>query len=140
MSREASLNPIFLMGKTCTSSLYHSFYLVNIEDKNELCVHFRFPKLRRDIEDVESGVKYFVTELDLLKEDNFGSFVVTTSDGSRFFASYRGSSSCLFVAVSELCSTAVSVDESICVLNSYALILMLFVCLSVCLPRCRYFH
>ena len=101
MSREASLNPIFLMGKTCTSSLYHSFYLINIEDKNDMLIHFRFPHKRRAIEDVESGVKYFVTELELLNEDNFGSFVVTTSDGSRFFASYRGSSSRLFVAVSE---------------------------------------
>eukprot|EP00603_Paraphysomonas_imperforata_P007903 CAMPEP_0114417838 /NCGR_PEP_ID=MMETSP0103-20121206/3177_1 /TAXON_ID=37642 ORGANISM="Paraphysomonas imperforata, Strain PA2" /NCGR_SAMPLE_ID=MMETSP0103 /ASSEMBLY_ACC=CAM_ASM_000201 /LENGTH=1467 /DNA_ID=CAMNT_0001586157 /DNA_START=55 /DNA_END=4455 /DNA_ORIENTATION=- len=100
MSREASLNPIFLMGKTSTSSLYHSFYLIDIEDKNELRIHFRFPKTRRDIEDVESGVKYFLSELDLLNEDNFGSFVVTTSDGSRFFASYRGSSKRLFVAVS----------------------------------------
>jgi hypothetical protein len=102
MSREASLNPIFLMGKTCTSSLYHSFYLVNVEDEQEIRIHFRFPKVRRDIEDVESGVKYFVAELDLPCEDNFGSFVVTTSDGSRFFASYRGSSSRLFVAVSKL--------------------------------------
>lgn len=101
MSREASLNPIFLMGKTSTSSLYHSFYLVNIEDKNEMHIHFRFPKARRDIDDVESGVKYFLTELDLLTEDNFGSFVITTSDGSRFFASYRGSSSRLFVSVSK---------------------------------------
>lgn len=65
-------------------------------------IHFRFPRFRRDIEDVESGVKYFVTELDLLTEDNFGSFVVTTSDGSRFFASYRGSPTCLFVAVSDI--------------------------------------
>ena len=101
MSREASLNPISLMGKTSTSSLYHSFYLIDIKDKNELYIHFRFPKTRRDIEDVESGVKYFLSELDLLNEDNFGSFVVTTSDGSRFFASYRGSSMRLFVAVSE---------------------------------------
>jgi hypothetical protein len=100
MSREASLNPIFLMGKTSTSSLYHSFFLVNIENKQEFHIHFRFPQFRRDIEDVESGVKYFLTELDLPKEDNFGSFVVTTSDGSRFFASYRGSVSRLFVAVS----------------------------------------
>lgn len=105
MSREVSLNPISLMGNTCTSSLYHSFYLANTTDPTDesgIRILFRLPEARREILDVESGVKYFIAELDLLSEDNFGSFVVTTSGGSKYFACFRGSSTRLFVAVSIL--------------------------------------
>ena len=114
MSREAALNPLFLMGKTSTSSLYHSFFLIDIKQQEQqqqqqerndynnenINVLFRLPRTRRDIDDIETGVKYFITELTLLKNDNFGSFVITTSASTRYFASYRGSITRLFVAVS----------------------------------------
>jgi hypothetical protein len=102
-------SPICLLTRTDNdmSSIFHSFFLLNVlEDGKSFDVSWRIPCKRARIDDVESGLGIFVNDIIALRsshkesEDIFGSFVITTSDGSRFFAFWRGSSANIFIGVS----------------------------------------
>lgn len=101
---ESSLHPICLLSSTDTPtfSLYYSFFLLSPEHlQDDNAIVFRIPAERDRLNDVESAVKYFVSISTAIQQnDSFGSFVITTSDGSRYFAVWRGSSSYILVAVS----------------------------------------
>lgn len=103
MNEDTSLNPICLLSRTDTQtfSLYHSFFLIsiNFENKNDSNVIFRVPNERDRLNDIETAVKYFSCNISGENEDMYGTFVITTSDGSRFYALWRGSTSLLFIAV-----------------------------------------
>jgi hypothetical protein len=63
---------------------------------------FRVPANRDRLDDIETAVKYFALNVTPLKKegnDLFGTFVITTSDGSRFYAIWRGSPTLLLIAV-----------------------------------------
>ena len=62
-------------------------------------VSFRIPSKRDRLDDVETAIKYFSTNISTDSDDSYGNFVITTSDGSRFYALWRGSTSLLFIAV-----------------------------------------
>jgi hypothetical protein len=100
---DTPLHPICLLSSTDaqTSSLYYSFFIITSEDeKNGPKVLFRVPSQRDRLDDVESAVKYFVSfSVTIGEEDSFGTFVITTSDGSRYFAVWRASEAYLLVAV-----------------------------------------
>jgi hypothetical protein len=100
---DTPLHPICLLSSTDaqTFSLYYSFFLMTSdEEKNELGVLFRIPSQRDRLDDIESAVKYFVSYSVANREDDaFGTFVITTSDGSRYFAVWRASEAYLLVAV-----------------------------------------
>lgn len=101
---ETSLHPICLLSSTDTPtfSLYYSFFLLSLENlQNDDAIIFRIPAERDRLDDIESAVKYFVSiSTNIRENDSFGSFVITTSDGSRYFAVWRASHSYLLVAVS----------------------------------------
>jgi hypothetical protein len=101
---DTALHPICLLSRTDTPtfSLYHSFFLLSIPSRVEPNVIFRVPAFRDRLDDVESAVKYFGANVDGVGDDIFGSFVITTSDGSRFYATWRGSPKFLFVAVTNI--------------------------------------
>ena len=104
MIEDPALNPICLLSRTDspTFSLYHSFFLLSLDindNKNcEIC--FRVPNKRDRLDDIETAVKYFASNVEGTGDDMYGSFVITTSDGSRFYALWRGSPFLLFVAIS----------------------------------------
>lgn len=100
IGEDTSLHPICLLSRTDTTtfSLYHSFFLIANNESAD--IEFRVPTFRSRIEDVESAVRYFITGLTGPADGSFGTFVITTSDGSRFYALWRGSPEHLFVAVS----------------------------------------
>jgi hypothetical protein len=104
MNEDTALNPICLLSRTDTPtfSLYHSFFLlsVDIHDNKLSEVIFRVPTRRDRLDDIETAVKYFAVNVSGKGEDMFGSFVLTTSDGSRFYALWRGSPFLLFIAIS----------------------------------------
>jgi hypothetical protein len=103
MNEDTALNPICLLSRTdCpTFSLYHSFFLLSLDinDNKECEVCFRVPNKRDRLDDIETAVKYFASNVEGSGDDMYGSFVITTSDGSRFYALWRGSPFLLFVAV-----------------------------------------
>lgn len=105
MNEDTSLNPICLLSRTDTQtfSLFHSFFLVSISfdenSRNDSKIIFRVPSKRDRLDDVETAVKFFSVNISGNNEDMYGSFVITTSDGSRFYALWRGSPSLLFIAV-----------------------------------------
>ena len=97
---DTSLHPICLLSRTDTQtfSIYHSFFL--IANDVDTSIVFRVPARRSRLDDVETAVRYFITGLTAPADGSFGVFVITTSDGSRFYALWRGSPDYLFVAVS----------------------------------------
>ena len=109
-------HPIFLLTRPGgdVGSLYHSFFCLdrNLDgdrfgSKSKINVVSRIPDARRNIEDIEGGIKTFVADaFDCLfytpKDTAFGFFVLTTSDGSRFYAMWRGCGAQMFVAVTRL--------------------------------------
>lgn len=67
-------------------------------------VMWRVPERRARIDDIESGLGIFISDIVALNSafsDMFGTFVITTSDGSRFFTGWRGSTDYIFVGVSK---------------------------------------
>lgn len=87
------------------SSLFHSFFLLKVSgEEGGMEVTWRVPERRARIEDVESGLGIFINDIIALNSaspDVYGTFVITTSDGSRFFAGWRGSGEYIFVAISK---------------------------------------
>ena len=100
-----STNPICVLTRPDgeLSSVYHSFFLLKAGVDCPLQVLWRVPERRARLDDVEAGLGIFVNDifaLNLSASDMFGSFVITTSDGSRFFAYWRGAGDLIFVGVS----------------------------------------
>ena len=107
----ASTHPVFLLsrpgGDIC--SLYHSFFIVNRVlqglGTSGTEVVFRCPSKSRNLNDIESGINGFSIEIfDRIynsEEEQFGFFIVTTSDSNRYYAIWRGKKDDLFVAVSK---------------------------------------
>ena len=103
----ASTNPICVLTRPDgdLTSLYHSFFLLKVSSDASMEVIWRVPERRARIDDIESGLEIFIHDILMLNSksslnsDMFGSFVITTSDGSRFFAYWRGSKCNIFVGV-----------------------------------------
>lgn len=103
-SFKSLVNPICVLTRPdCElSSIFHSFFLLSVRADNTAEVRWRVPERRARIEDVESGLGIFINdivELHASTSDMFGTFVITTSDGTRFFAFWRGAGDFIFVAV-----------------------------------------
>lgn len=84
------------------TSLFHSFFLLKVGGEGLMEVLWRVPERRARIDDIESGLGIFINDIIALNSsapDMFGTFVITTSDGSRFFAAWRGTGDHIFVAV-----------------------------------------
>lgn len=72
----------------------------NYGKKIDCNIIFHIPLKRDRLEDIKTAVKYFSVNINLLdSNDTYGNFVITTSDGSRFYALWKSSASFLFVAV-----------------------------------------
>ena len=104
------------------SSLYHSFMKGFIKN-NKLEITNRYPTARRNLDDLESGIKLFlINQYDQLQSNNkdnlesnqattdnsnnidyFGFFVLTTSDSNRYYAIYKINSKLdVLIAISRL--------------------------------------
>lgn len=106
----ASTHPVFLLsrpgGDIC--SLYHSFFVVNRVIQglgtSGIEVVYRCPSRRRNLDDIESGIQGFSLEIfdriNNSEEEQFGFFIVTTSDSNRYYAIWRGKKDDIFVAIS----------------------------------------
>lgn len=124
-TRETSLHPICLLSSTDTPtfSLYYSFFLISLENlQEEQGVIFRIPALRDRLDDIESAVKYFVSVLtNVNQDDSFGTFVITASNGSRYFAVWRASQTYLFIGVSCFSISSDSHSVFVCLFASRSL-------------------
>lgn len=109
----SSLHPIRLLTRADAevATVYHSFYVMEyIPAANDLRTIQRIPHERSKMDIIESGLKLFLLEdVELsLKTEIAGNFVVTTSDGSRFFAFFRSFDFRMIVSVSQTPSVSFS--------------------------------
>jgi DENN (AEX-3) domain len=82
---------------------YHSFYWIQLLPDGRLDVTARIPSAVSDVDIVEQGLHIFISDVNdrgSLKKESCGNFVLTSSDGSRFYAFWCGLHSRVFVAVS----------------------------------------
>lgn len=99
-------HPVVLQARTDgdITTIFHSFFFLKIAaDFNDIDVERRIPNHRVRIDDLEMGVK--MTVLGTVKDlevETFSSFVVSTSDGSRYYCAFRCFKYRVFVAVSRL--------------------------------------
>jgi hypothetical protein len=101
-------HPVVLQARTDgdITTIFHSFYFLKIAtDFSDIDVERRIPNHRVRIDDLEMGVRMTVlgTVKDLSESETFSSFVVSTSDGSRYYCAFRCFKCRVFVAVS-LCT------------------------------------
>lgn len=85
------------------SMCYHSFYWIELLPDGRLDVTARIPSAMSDVDIVEQGLHIFISDVNdrgSLKKESCGNFVLTSSDGSRFYAFWCGLHSRVFVAVS----------------------------------------
>ena len=85
------------------SMCYHSFYWIRLLPDGRLDVTDRIPSAMSDVDIVEQGLHIFISDVNdrgSLKKESCGNFVLTSSDGSRFYAFWCGLHSRVFVAVS----------------------------------------
>jgi hypothetical protein len=109
----ASLHPIRLLSRTDVeiTTLYHSFYLIEyIKESNDTRTIQRIPHERSKMDIIESGLKIFVLDAanDSVSSEIAGNFVVTSSDGLRYFAFFRAFNNRIFVSVSQISSMSFS--------------------------------
>jgi hypothetical protein len=107
MTATSSLHPICLKSRTdCEiTTIFQCFFLVEyIEQNNDIKVITKIPHDLPKIELLESGLKIFLQEAGekSLEFETGGSFVITISDGSRYYAVYRSFHSRIFVVLSLL--------------------------------------
>jgi len=99
-------HPVVLQARTDgdITTIFHSFFFLKIAaDFCDIDVERRIPNDRVRIDDLEMGVK--MTVLGTVKDlevETFSSFVVSTSDGSRYYCAFRCFKYRVFVAVSRL--------------------------------------
>ena len=96
-------HPIWLLARTDAelTTLCHSFFILSINESKEAEVILRVPSNREGIDDIESGLLLFVKDIvDRSISDEWGTFAVTTSVGTRFFVSYRRSKRRFMLTVS----------------------------------------
>lgn len=86
------------------STLYHSFFFVELGDGGEIRIVKRVPQKKLEIDNVESGLMLFLSDVanNTMEEEIYGGFVVTSSDGSRYYCAWRGLKEKIFVAVSQM--------------------------------------
>ena len=85
------------------SMCYHSFYWIQLLPDGRLDVTARIPSAMSDVDIVEQGLHIFISDVNdrgSLKKESCGNFVLTSSDGSRFYAFWCGLHTRIFVAVS----------------------------------------
>lgn len=131
-SYETSLHPISLLSRTDGDiiTIFHSVFLINIqieggtnttgssisnlhcnneissaflEDISMKVVH-RIPQERENMNAIESGLEIFMLEAAKKCQNNemFDQFVITTTDGSKYFAHWKGFNNQFFIAVSRI--------------------------------------
>jgi hypothetical protein len=87
------------------TTLYHSFFLIEyVKQLNDIKILRRMPTNKLKIDIIESGLKIFILETctKSIDVEMGGNFVITTSDGSRYYAVFRSYDARIFVAVSTL--------------------------------------
>ena len=88
-----------------TSTCYHSFYWIELSPDKTVNVLARIPSKTTEADNVEQGLHIFINDVrdsGSAEIDSCGNFVLTTLDGSRYYAFWRGLHSRLFVALSRL--------------------------------------
>ena len=98
-------HPISCLSRTDgeISTCYHSFYWILLLTDGRIDVTARIPSATGDIDIVEQGLHIFISDVNdkgSVRKESCGSFVLTTSDGSRYYAFWCGLESRVFVAVS----------------------------------------
>ncbi len=102
-----STHPVILQARTDgdITTVFHSFFFLKLlPDGSDAEVERRIPDGRARIDDLEIGLR--MTVLGCVKDldnENCSSFVVSTSDGSRYYCTWRGFKWRVFVAVSTGC-------------------------------------
>jgi len=102
-----SLHPIKLLHRTDAelTTIYHCVLLMDVSDDNQsLKTTRRIPSHRTHLDTIESGVGLFVIDAVMKASDaeSFGNFVITTSDGTRFFLYWKAFKQQMFLCVSKL--------------------------------------
>ena len=98
-------HPISCLSRTDgeISTCYHSFYWILLLTDGRIDVTARIPSATGDVDIVEQGLHIFISDVNdkgSVSKESCGSFVLTTSDGSRYYAFWCGLESRVFVAVS----------------------------------------
>lgn len=103
--RMAATHPITCVTRTDgeISTCYHSFYWIKILSDGKVDVVARIPSAMSDVDIVEQGLHIFLSDVNergSLRKESCGNFVLTTTDGSRYYAFWCGLQPRIFVAVS----------------------------------------
>jgi hypothetical protein len=99
-----SLHPIQLLSRTdaSVSTIYHAVFLVQVNGE-EVHVLKRIPHKRAHLDTIETGLTLFaMNAVSKAEVESFGSFVITTSDGSRFYTYWNTMKDKLFIVASKL--------------------------------------
>lgn len=101
----AATHPITCVTRTDgeISTCYHSFYWIKILLDGKVDVVARIPSAMSDVDTVEQGLHLFLSDINergSLRKESCGNFVLTTTDGSRYYAFWCGLQPRIFVAVS----------------------------------------
>lgn len=99
-----SAHPIRLLSRTDSdlTTLFHSFFFVT-ECDGEIRIISKFPEYKRDaLDTIESGIEvYRNIALDKIADvEAFGTYVITITDGSKFYVYWRGFRNRLFLGFS----------------------------------------
>ena len=125
-----------------TSSCYHSFHWIELLQDGTLNVIARIPSKSSEVDNVEQGLHIFVSDVrdsGSLKKESCGNFVITTSDGSRYYAFWRGLHTRLFIALSRFPHLCFSRQLTIILSNEFPgsiRALLLTLCETPILPAC----
>jgi len=96
-------HPIWLTARTGgnLTTLFHSFFLVEITHDREVSVVFRVPSTKFGLNDIESALKLFIKDLvDRMVTESFGCFVITSSMSSLYYLNWRNVGKRYFIMVS----------------------------------------
>lgn len=102
-----ALHPIQLLTRTDgdVTTIYHCVFLIHVDDdRQNIKIIRRIPSKRTHLDTIESGIGLFVLDAASKSYDTekYGNFVITTSDGTRFFAYWKAYQQRMFMCVSRL--------------------------------------
>jgi hypothetical protein len=101
-----SLHPLRLLTRTDAEvkTIYHSFFFIELSENGAISIAHRIPSVRNELDNIQAGLFLFITEVaeNSLDEELYGHFVITSSDGAKYHAFWRGLNHKIFVAVSEI--------------------------------------
>ena len=113
-----STHPVILQARTDgdVATIFHSFFFLKLlPDFSDAEVERRVPNSRARIDDLEIGLR--MTVIGAVKDfdtECCSAFVVTTSDGGRYYCTWRGFKGRIFVAVSCFIFSVIYIHIYIC--------------------------